>query len=183
MARANTKVEFTDKQNVEIENLMPWSVGFKAYVTLSNLSGGFCISGGKHIYLEDSDSEKYLKGTFKMTVEELREQINSGNRAFVGTDGCGKHACMRINDLEFYRYIFNLPDVKELPVQLTQEAISELLDIDDPKKFKEELKNLVHTDSEKKAFAYFAWKHPKINEIPFSMIKAMKDYTGFTIVD
>lgn len=96
MARANTKVEFTDKQNVEIENLMPWSVGFKAYVTLSNLSGGFCVSGGKHIYLEDSDSEKYLKGTFKMTVEELREQINSGSRAFVGTDGYGKHACMRI---------------------------------------------------------------------------------------
>ena len=31
MTKANTKVEFTDKQNVEIENLMPWSVGFKAY--------------------------------------------------------------------------------------------------------------------------------------------------------
>ena len=163
MTKTGTKVEFADKQNVEIENLMPWSVGFPAYVTLSNLSGGFCVSGGKHIYLEDSDSEKYLKGTFKMTVEELREQINSGNRAFVGTDGYGKHACMRINDLELYRFVFNLPDAKELPVQLTQEAISELLDIDEPKKFKEELKNLVHTDSEKKAFAYFVWKHPKSN--------------------
>ena len=181
--KTGTKVEFADKQNVEIENLMPWSVGFPAYVTLSNLSGGFCVSGGKHIYLEDSDSEKYLKGTFKMTVEELREQINGGNRGFVGTDGHGKHACMRINDLELYRYIFNLPDAKELPVQLTQEAISELLDIDEPKKFKEELKNLVHTDSEKKAFAYFVWKHPKINEVPYSMIKAMEDYTGFDIAD
>ena len=118
-----------------------------------------------------------------MTVEELREQINGGNRGFVGTDGYGKHACMRINDLELYRYIFNLPDAKELPVQLTQEAISALFDIDDPKKFKEELQNLVHTDSEKKAFAYFAWKHPKINEVPYSMIKAMEDHIGFDIVD
>ena len=39
------------------------------------------------------------------------------------------------------------------------------------------------TDSEKKAFAYFVWKHPKINEVPYSMIKAMEDYTGFDIAD
>ena len=33
MTKAGTKVEFSDKQNVDLENLMPWSVGFKAYVT------------------------------------------------------------------------------------------------------------------------------------------------------
>lgn len=183
MTKANTKVEFTDKQNIEIENLMPWSVGFPAISTLSHLGGGFCIEGGKYIYLEDSDTYKYVKGKFKMTVEELRNQIGRGNRAFVGTDGYGKHACMRINDLELYKAVFDLPEAKELPVQLTQEAISEIFEIDDPKKLKEALKNLVNTYSEKKAFAYFVLNHPKLNDVPYSFIKAIEDYTGFTIYE
>ncbi len=180
----NTTSEYLDRQRVEIENLMPWEVGFPARADhLMMTQGGYCVDGGKYIYLPEKDEYQYKKGKFKITVEELIQQISSGNRGFVGTDGEGKHACFRINDLELYKTVFDLPDAKELPVQLTQEAIENLFKITTAKKFSEELEKLVVTDSEKKAFAYFTVYHPKLKELPLVILKSVENYTGISIYD
>ena len=140
----NTTSEYLDRQRVEIENLMPWEVGFPARADhLMMTQGGYCV----------------------------------------GTDGEGKHACFRINDLELYKTVFDLPDAKDLPVQLTQEAIENLFKITTAKKFREELEKLVVTDSEKKAFAYFTVYHPKLKELPFAILKSVENYTGISIYD
>lgn len=180
----NTSGEYLDRQKVQLENLMPWDIGFQAYATPSMIAkGGFVIDGGHFIYIEDKKEYQYKKGFFKMTVEELCEQINAGNSAFVGTDGFGKHALCRINDLDLYRVAFDMPDAKELPLQLTQEEVEKLLKVSNAKKFDEEMKNLVVTQSEKKAFAHFMIYHPKLKEFPLMVIRQAEEHVGFNILD
>lgn len=43
----NTTSEYLDRQRVEIENLMPWEVGFPARADhLMMTQGGYCVDGG-----------------------------------------------------------------------------------------------------------------------------------------
>lgn len=174
----DTSGEYLDRQRVEIENLMPWDVGFPT----RTMNGEGCIlNGGSYIYLPDKNEYQYKRGISKMTVEEICAQINAGNIGFVGRDGAGQHACIRINDLELYKTVFDLPDAKELPIQLTQEAVGNLFKISNVKKFEEELKKLVVTQSEKKAFAHFASYYLKLNEMPLVIIRKIEEHIGLNI--
>ena len=43
----NTTSEYLDRQRVEIENLMPWEVGFRARAVLLMITqGGYCVDCG-----------------------------------------------------------------------------------------------------------------------------------------
>ena len=171
----STTTEYRDRTRVEIENLLPWQVGFKPY-TLPEKKG-VILDGG---YFKDGE---YKKSIFRqMTLEELITQISCENVAFIGTDGKGSHAAFRICDFEIYKVAFDLPDATDLPVQLTQDAISKLLKISDLKKFKKGLEELVVTQSEKRAFAYYVINAPILNEIPLSILREIEMYTGFDVV-
>jgi len=76
-----------------------------------------------------------------------------------------------------------LPDATEFPIQLTQEAVDNLLKINDQKKFKKELEELVVTPSEKRALAHFLVNSKRVNEMPLSILKYIENYTGMKIVN
>lgn len=173
----NTANEYRDRTRVEVENLLPWAVGFQAY-TLAERKG-IVVEGGH--FKEDGS---YKKSVYRqLTLEEIIEQISSENIAFIGTDGKGAHACFKICDFELYKVAFDLPDATEFPIQLTQEAVENLLKINDQKKFKKELEELVVTPSEKRAFAHFLVNNKRVNELPLSILKYIENYTSMKIVN
>lgn len=174
----STTTEYRDRTRVEIENLLPWAVGFQTY-TLADKKG-IVVEGG-HFKIEDGS---YKRSFYRqLTLEEIIEQISSENIAFIGTDGKGTHACFRICDFELYKAAFDLPDATEFPIQLTQEAVENLLKINDQKKFKKELEELVVTPSEKRAFAHFLVNNKRVNELPLSILKYIENYTSMKIVN
>ena len=173
----STTTEYRDRTRVEIENLMPWSVGFQTYTLVEK--NGAIVNGGSY-----DDKGNYQNFIYRqLTLEEIITQISINSKCFVGIDGKGSHACFRIRDLELYKVAFDLPDATDFPIQLTQAAIEKLININDPKKFKKELEELVVTPSEKKAFAYFLVNHKRVNELPLSLLKYIEDYTEMNIIN
>ena len=43
-----------------------------------------------------------------LTVAEIDGQVQSGNKFFVGIDGMGNNACIKIEDEDVFRYVFRL---------------------------------------------------------------------------
>lgn len=173
----STTTEYRDRTRVEIENLLPWSVGFQPH-TLADKKG-IVVEGG-HFNADGSYKKSFYR---QLTLEEVIEQISAENVAFIGTDGKGAHACFKICDFELYKTAFDLPDATEFPVQLTQEAVENLLKINDQKKFKKELEELVVTQSEKRAFAHFLVNNKRVNELPLSILKHIERYTEMKILN
>lgn len=117
-------------ERVSIDNLCSWDIYFKSEETDKDI----CVKGG-------------VKGNVKLTASEILAQVQADNIAFVGVDGMGSHASIRITDPVVRAYVFG-KDID--PVQLTEEAVKHLLNIEDRKQFRAELENLVVTNAEKK---------------------------------
>lgn len=117
-------------ERVSIDNLCSWDIYFKSEETDKDI----CVKGG-------------VKGNVKLTASEILAQVQADNIAFVGVDGMGSHASIRITDPVVRAYVFG-KDID--PVQLTEEAIKHLLNIEDRKQFRAELEKLVVTNAEKK---------------------------------
>lgn len=117
-------------ERVSIDNLCSWDIYFKSEETDKDI----CVKGG-------------VKGNVKLTASEILAQVQADNIAFVGVDGMGSHASIRITDPVVRAYVFG-KDID--PVQLTEEAVKHLLNIEDRKQFRAELEKLVVTNAEKK---------------------------------
>ena len=117
-------------ERVSIDNLCSWDIYFKSEETDKDI----CVKGG-------------VKGNVKLTASEILAQVQADNIAFVGVDGMGSHASIRITDPVVRAYVFG-KDID--PVQLTEEAVRHLLNIEDRKQFRTELEKLVVTNAEKK---------------------------------
>lgn len=117
-------------ERVSIDNLCYWDIYFRSEETDKDI----CVKGG-------------IKGNVKLTASEVLAQVQADNVAFVGTDGLGSHAAIRINDPVIREYVFG-QDIN--PVQLTEEAVRKLLEIEDRKEFRAELEKLVVTRAEKR---------------------------------
>lgn len=160
--------EFEPKTRIKVENLVPWEVGFPCY-TIRGKEQGLVLQGGQ------------ICG--QLTYEEIEEQINSQNIAFCGVDGKGAHACLRICDFEAYKDLFQVPDITDYPIQLTKNAIDELLKITDIKEFNKRLDELVTTSSEKKALVQYISNHPSFNDLSFAIIKSIETKTEMNFLN
>lgn len=172
----DTANEYRDRTRVEVENLVPWTVGFKGYTLPGNNS--VLVPGST--FNDDGTRNKSIYR--QLSLEEVITQISCENKAFCGIDGKGSHACFRICDFELYKVAFDLPDATEYPVQLTNEEIDKLLKITDPKKFKAKLDELVVTDSEKFLLAIATANYPKFDELSFNIVKMIEKKTERNII-
>lgn len=123
--------EYNSYERVKINNIYPWSVGFKAT----------CMSQGVSIPPE-------AKSNIALTVEAVMDAINSQNIAFVGCDGRGTRAAFQIVDPEMREYFFGTQDE---PYYYKIEHVKKLLSIKKKADFEKELKILVTNDAEARA--------------------------------
>ncbi len=87
----------------------------------------------------------------KLTVAEIDGQVQSGNIYFVGVDGMGNNACIKIEDEDVFRYVFRLDDDEPVNVRILDlDSVKNLLNITDKREYERELESLVVTNSDKK---------------------------------
>lgn len=87
----------------------------------------------------------------KLTVAEIDGQVQSGNVYFVGVDGMGNNACIKIEDEDVFRYVFRLDDDEPVNVRILDlDSVKNLLNIADKREYERELESLVVTNSDKK---------------------------------
>lgn len=153
-----------DRKHIKVVNLMPFSVGLGR--TNMHPMGVLCKG-------DSANSD--------MTLDEIKQFVDCGNTGIIGIDGKGTHAPIRICDFEMYKMAFNCPEAKDYPLQLTYDEIEKLLKITNEKKFCNRLKELVYTESEKKAFAYIVWSKELTKNLFSWQVKAMEDHTGYEI--
>ena len=124
-----------------------------------------------------------IKNYKRLTLAEVDSQVKIGNIAFCGVDGLGSHAAFRINDPLVREYVFG-EDIS--PVQLTVDAVNDLLASKNKKEFHDKLSSLVVTESEKKMIAIMCSDkdlYPSIdtNEAPSYMIAAIEAVSNIKI--
>ena len=142
---------------VSIDNLCDWDIGFVGIETNRDIT----IAGG-------------VKNFRSLTVAEVDAQVKTGNIAFCGEDGFGKHASIRINDPLIREYVFQ----KAVdPLQLTEENVRKLLSIQDKKKFHQTLSDLVVKDHEKKMITRLVERVGR-DDMPSYQIVAIEKLSG-----
>lgn len=131
---------------VAIDNLCDWNINFVSEET------------GKDIVIPQS-----VRNYKTLTLSEVDAQVKIGNIAFVGVDGLGSHAAIRIIDPIMREYVFQ--EVVD-PIQLTEDAVVELLEIENRSQYEARLSELVVTNSEKKMIAIMCSDnetHPRVS--------------------
>lgn len=159
--RKNVKVKTVEdirpSDRVEIDNLCDWNINFAG------------IDNARDIVIPAA-VQKYKN----LTVAEVDAQVKTGNFAFVGTDGMGQHAAIRIKDALIREYIFG----EEVdPVQLTEENVKALLDVQSKAKFNEMLENLVVTKAEKRMILKIA-ERIGVDDVPSYKLTAIERFSG-----
>lgn len=162
-SRSRAKIRTVDdlslSDRVSIDNLCAWTIGF---VSEEN---------GKPIQIDPN-----IKDYKRLTLAEVDSQVKVGNIAFCGVDGFGSHAAFRINDPLVRESVFG-EDIS--PVQLTVDAVNDLLASKNKKEFYDKLSSLVVTESEKKMIAIMCSDkdlYPSIdtNEVPSYMLASIE---------
>ena len=160
-SKKSTAVKTVDdikpSDRVSIDNLCDWDIGFTSYETNRDI----VISGG-------------VKNYRNLTVAEIDAQVKNGNIAFCGENGFGDHASIRINDPLVREYVFQEPID---PVQLTEDAVRNLLSIQDKRKFNQMLSELVVKRHEKRMIVRLVDKIGK-DDIPSYQIVAIEKISG-----
>lgn len=113
-------------------------------------------------------------GQTLITRNEILNQIDLGNKLFVGTDGNGSHATLYIDDAATRREC-NFESANSKQQVLTEQAIKDLFAIKSDKKFAEEIKNVIVTRAEKFA-ALDLLDKLQIND--YRKIRIFEDYVG-----
>lgn len=166
-AKVRTVDDLSLSERVSIDNLCDWSVGFMSE------------ENGKPILID-----AHIKDYKRLTLAEVDSQVKIGNVAFCGTDGYGSHAAFKINDPLVREYVFG-EDIS--PIQLTEDAVKDLIASKNKKEFKDKLSSLVVTESEKKMIAIMCSNkdaHPSINteEAPSYMLAEIEAISGLELV-
>lgn len=154
---------------VEIRNLRAWELSFVPRDgNIEQVTKGIIIKPAS-------------KNMFKLS--EIEDQVNNGNELFCGLDGLGAHASLQIVDPIVREYVFG-----ELtnPVQLTEEAVIELLAIESKSAFNKRLSDLVVTNSEKRMIAVMCSNKklfPNINtdDVPSYKLTSIERISGIKL--
>lgn len=122
--------ELNFSQKVEVKNIAPWDVAFRAKVKPSDV-------------LIKANSSTFL------TAEEIIAQVQSDNRLFKGVDEIGSHATLIIDNADVREYLgFDEEDRKQNV--LTYEKVKEWFKIKRLESFIATIEGNVITRAEKK---------------------------------
>ena len=174
--RATTKAvkertldDLKPSDRVEVKNLRAWELSFIP---------------------RDGNVEQVTKGILinpmqktKFKLSEIEDQVNNGNELFCGIDNLGGHASLQIVDPLVREYVFGEP---VNPVQLTVDAVNELLALDSKTLFMERLSELVVTNSEKRMIAIMCSNDgmfPDVNtdDAPSYKLAAIESISGIKL--
>lgn len=174
--RATTKVAKTrsiddlkPSDRVEVRNLRSWELSFVPRDgNVEQVTKGLLISPSQ-------------KSMFKLS--EVEDQVNNGNELFCGIDGLGGHASLQIVDSLVREYVFGEPTN---PVQLTVDAVNELLALESKEAFDKRLSELVVTNSEKRMIAIMCSNDdlfPQVNTeyVPSYKLAAIEKNSGIKL--
>ena len=131
----NSIKEFQRNDRVRIDNCYAWDIAFHSDVARRDIM----IPGG-------------AKGYALITVDMAEEEILKQNGFFVGLDGLGDHAGLKICDPEMYAYLFRCEDHTH---HLSKESIVELLKLSSKSKYTEAMEEAIKTASEARMCMYF----------------------------
>ena len=92
------------------------------------------------------------KGYALITLDMAEEEILKQNGFFVGTDGLGDHAGLKICDPDMYKYLFRCEDHTR---HISKESIVELLKLSSKSKYTEAMEEAIKTASEARMCLYY----------------------------
>lgn len=156
------QVKLTDR--VSIDNLRSWNLDFRA------------TESSKDITIPAN-----VKGYKQLTVAEIDGQVKIGNLFFVGKDGFGNNADIRINDKSVVSFVFGdgyEEDEAPASTLLTKESVAALLSTAPKVEFQKQLEKLVTTEAEKKTIVPIA-KEVGIDDVEAYKIAAIEKISGY----
>lgn len=127
--------EFQRNDRVRIDSCYAWDIAFHSDVARRDIM----IPGG-------------AKGYALITLDMAEEEILKQNVFFVGTDGLGDHAGLKICDPDMYAYLFRCEDHTH---HISKESIVELLKLSSKSKYTEAMEEAIKTASEARMCLYF----------------------------
>lgn len=146
--------EFRRNDRVKVSSSVAWDIAFHSEVARRDI-------------LIPGDS----KGYALLTVDMIEEEILKQNAFFVGLDGFGDHATLRIDDPEMYKFLFGCEDKSH---HFTKDVLTDLLKLSSKNKFTEVMEEHIKTTSEARMCLYYmedidwgnfhGWKHDILDQ-------------------
>lgn len=127
--------EFSRNDRVKVNNVYGWDISFYSDVARRDITIPAFATG-------------YSLLTLDQTAEELLKQ----NVFFVGTDGLGDHAGLKICDPDMYKYLFRTEDKTH---HIGRDTLLEVLKLSGKQKFMDAVAELIATSSEARMCLYF----------------------------
>lgn len=167
--KIRTVDDLKPSDRVEVRNLRAWELSF-----IPRDGNAEQVTKGILIYPNQKTMYK---------LSEVEDQVNNGNELFCGIDGLGGHASLQIVDPLVREYVFGEPTN---PIQLTVDAVNELLALESKAAFDKRLSELVVTNSEKRMIAIMCTNDglfPEINTdyVPSYKLAAIEKISGIKL--
>ena len=167
--KTRTVDDLKPSDRVEVRNLRAWELSF-----IPRDGNAEQVTKGILIYPNQKTMYK---------LSEVEDQVNNGNELFCGIDGLGGHASLQIVDPLVREYVFGEPTN---PIQLTVDAVNELLALESKAAFDKRLSELVVTNSEKRMIAIMCTNDglfPEVNTdyVPSYKLAAIEKISGIKL--
>lgn len=167
--KTRTVDDLKPSDRVEVRNLRAWELSF-----IPRDGNAEQVTKGILIYPNQKTMYK---------LSEVEDQVNNGNELFCGIDGLGGHASLQIVDPLVREYVFGEPTD---PIQLTIDAVNELLALESKVAFDKRLSELVVTNSEKRMIAIMCSNDglfPQVNTeyVPSYKLAAIEKISGIKL--
>lgn len=154
------KISYTDR--AVITNTRSWNLHFKSTET------------DKDIVIP-AEAEHWSK----LTVAEIEGQIQTGNFFFVGADGDGNNAYIKIEDDDVRNFVFHFNEYENGErIILDLESVKNLLAISNRDEFESKLEKLVVTDGDKRMIIPMAIK-AGIDDVQSYKVSAIEKISGY----
>lgn len=127
--------EFSRNDRVKVNNVYGWDISFYSDVARRDIT-----------------IPAFATGYSLLTVDQTEEELLKQNVFFVGIDGLGDHAGLKICDPDMYKYLFRCEDHTR---HVSKESIVELLKLSSKSKYTEAMEEAIKTASEARMCLYY----------------------------
>lgn len=127
--------EFSRNDRVKVNNVYGWDISFYSDVARRDIT-----------------IPAFATGYSLLTLDQTEEELLKQNVFFVGIDGLGDHAGLKICDPEMYAYLFRCEDHTR---HVSKESIVELLKLSSKSKYTEAMEEAIKTASEARMCLYY----------------------------
>ena len=127
--------EFSRNDRVKVNNVYGWDISFYSDVARRDIT-----------------IPAFATGYSLLTLDQTEEELLKQNVFFVGIDGLGDNAGLKICDPEMYAYLFRCEDHTH---HVGKESIVELLKLSSKAKYTEAMEETIKTASEARMCLYY----------------------------